>query len=220
MMTSIEIKNRELLEILGEAQWFVDNHDKVQSAIKYEGRNVDATPYISEEFKWQTINEGKAHEGYPIAAAGFNVKPEQVKYSNFTEEIPNRYESVNTQLMSFFGTRWNALFHIYPPKGFLAWHNNANASSYNLIFTYNPTGDGYFAYHDWKTNKTVKMKDNKGWSCKYGFFASYKEPKERLVYHCAYTDSWRMTISYIYNAYDTEIGKEFQQQVIEEIETE
>lgn len=220
MMTSIEIRNRELLEILGEAQWYVDNHSILEESVKINGRDIEAEPWINEERKWKVINEGRAHDGFPQTVTGFNIKPEAIKYKTFNQEIPDRYEQINNSLMTFFGARHNALFHVYPPKGFLSWHNNANASAYNLIFTYNPTGDGYFAYHDWKTNETVKMKDKKGWSCKYGYFAHYGQEREKLVYHCAYTENWRMTISYIYNAHDTEIGKEFQQQVIEEISSE
>ena len=219
-MKLIDIRNKDLLEILEEAQWFVENHEKVEKYVKPGGVGVDASKHVSEEFKWKVINEGTAHEGFPECASGYNIKPEQIKYNNYNDEIPNRYESVNTQLMSFFGSRWNALFHVYNPGAFLSWHNNANASSYNLIFTYNPGGYGYFKMHDWKTGKTIEMRDPKGWSCKYGFFGSYKEPRDRLVYHCAYTEVWRMTISYIYSPYDTEIGKEFQKQVIEEISIE
>jgi len=220
MMTSIHIKNKELLSILSEAQWFVDQHENVKNTLKMSGENLEADPWINDEYKWRTINEGRGHSGWPQTATGYSIKPDQIKYTHFNEEIPNKYEEINTKLMSFFGTRHNALFHVYAPEGFLSWHNNANASAYNLIFTYNPTGDGYFAYHDWKTNETIKMKDKKGWSCKYGYFGHYGQEREKLVYHCAYTKSWRMTISYIYDAYDTEIGKEFQQQVIEEISSE
>tara|TARA_R110000822_G_scaffold47472_5_gene125869 strand:- start:740 stop:1399 length:660 start_codon:yes stop_codon:yes gene_type:complete len=219
-MQSIDIKNKELLSILNEASWFVDNHEIIQEHLHQNGKGVLADPWINDQYKWETINSGTTHTGWPQTATGYSIKPDQIKYKTFNEEIPNRYDRINTELMHYFGTRHNALFHVYPPEGFLSWHNNANASSQNVIFTYNPTGDGYFAYHDWETNETIKMKDKPGWSCKAGFFASYKEPKEKLVYHCAYTKVWRMTVSYIWGAYDTEIGREFQQQVIEDISIE
>jgi hypothetical protein len=219
-MRKVDLKNKELLSILKEAEWFVENHDILEEHLHLNGSNVAPDEWISEEYKRKVITEGRAHEGYPVTAKGYSLKPEQIKYKKFNEEIATRYDDVNMQLMSFFGTRHNALFHVYPPGGFLAWHNNANASSYNLIFTFNKTGEGYFSYHDWNTNETVQMDDKPGWSCKYGFFGSYKDPREKLVYHTAYTDVWRMTVSYIYNAYDTEIGKEFQQQVIDEISIE
>jgi len=220
MMTPIEIKNQDILGILNKAEWFIDNHKLLEDHLHLNGSNVDYTKWVSEEYKTKVIEEGQAHEGYPVTATGFSIKPEQIKYKKFNEEIPKMYDEINQELMVYFGARHNALFHVYPPNGFLSWHNNANASSYNLIFTYNPTGDGYFAYHDWETNRTKKMYDKVGWSCKYGYFGNYKDAREKLVYHCAQTNVWRMTISYIYNAYDTDIGKEFQQQVINEIMSE
>lgn len=220
-MQGIQIKNPELIEVLEEATWFMKNKELLNTHLHRNGGVfTDGEKFVSEEFKWKVINEGRAHDGFPECASGFNIKPDQIKYISFNEDIANNYDNVNSQLMIFFGTRHNALFHIYPPGGFLSWHNNANASAYNLIFTYNPTGNGYFAYHDWEKNETVKVIDPKGWSCKYGYFGNYNEPREKLVYHCAYSPEWRMTISYIYDHRDSEVGKEFQKQVIEEISAE
>ena len=48
---------------------------------------------------------------------------------------------------------------MYPPGGYISWHNNANASAYNLIFTWSETGDGYFKYIDGETKEEIVIKD-------------------------------------------------------------
>ena len=104
---------------------------------------------------------------------------------------------------------------MYPPKGFISWHNNANASAYNLIFTWSETGDGYFKYIDGYTGDEIVIPDKKGWQCKAGYFGAYNEEPEKLVYHTASTDCWRITVSYIFNREEMSLG--LQEDVIEEI---
>ena len=102
-------------------------------------------------------------------------------------------------------------------KGFISWHNNANASAYNLIFTWSETGDGYFKYIDGYTGDEIVIPDKKGWQCKAGYFGAYNEEPEKLVYHTASTDCWRITVSYIFNREEMSLG--LQEDVIEEIKS-
>ena len=44
---------------------------------------------------------------------------------------------------------------MYPPGGYISWHNNANASAYNLVFTWSESGNGYFKYIDGETKKEI-----------------------------------------------------------------
>ena len=50
---------------------------------------------------------------------------------------------------------------MYPSKD-ISWHNNANASAYNFIFTWSEHGDGYFDYVDTSTGEVVRIPDVKG----------------------------------------------------------
>jgi hypothetical protein len=59
------------------------------------------------------------------------------------------------------------------------------------------------------------MQDVQGWQCKAGYFGSYDEPWDKRVYHCAKTNCWRITISYIFDRSDMSMG--MQDDVIEEI---
>ena len=55
-------------------------------------------------------------------------------------------------------------------KSFIGWHNNANASAYNLIFTWSETGDGYFKYVDGYTGDEIVIPDKKGGNVKNWLF--------------------------------------------------
>ena len=120
---------------------------------------------------------------------------------------------VRMSLSENFLFRQNALFTIYPPGGFISWHNNANASAFNLIFTWSETGEGDFTYLDRNRNKLVTIKDEPGWQAKGGFFASYRENPRHLVYHSAKTDCWRITIAFILDR--SEFSRQMQEEIIQ-----
>ena len=133
-----------------------------------------------------------------------------------TANPSTKFEVVgNTKLQTLLATYNNALCTVYPPEGFISWHNNANASAYNLIFTWSETGDGYWKHIDPHTGEQVLVKDVPSWQCKAFFFGGYEDDPKDLVYHMASTDCWRMTISYIFDRHH----KQFWQDIIEEIET-
>ena len=73
---------------------------------------------------------------------------------------------MNQDLIEWLGVRHNALTAIYPPGGYISWHNNANASAYNLIFTWSESANGQFNYVDPSTKEVVVMRDVEGWQCK------------------------------------------------------
>jgi hypothetical protein len=62
------------------------------------------------------------------------------------------------------------------------------------------------------------MQDKPGWQCKLGFFGSYEDPKNEMCYHSAYTDCWRMTISFIFDR--SEESQFLQEMFLEEIQSE
>jgi len=150
---------------------------------------------------------GGHHDGYPEDAMSYEMRePKPHHLSKKVLELTGRLQTV-------VSTRYNALCCVYPPGGFIAWHNNANASSYNLILTWSEKGDGWFKYVDPRTNETVTVPDVPGWQAKAFFFGCYADGPENLVYHAASTDCWRMTVSYMFDR----DHKEFWEDVIEEL---
>ena len=220
IMKSVNIKNKEILEILNN---FVDIWwDKKETDLTkfyLGGKNENRNDYISNEYRNKIINMGPLHNGFPEKVNAYNLKTEMVEKIGIKEydtNISNNYITLNEKLQQILSTRHNALCSVYPPGGFISWHNNANASSYNLIFTWSENGDGYWKHVDPYTGKDVIVPDVPGWQCKAFYFGAYEDRPEDLVYHMASTDCWRMTVSYIFDRHH----KQFWEYVIEEIETE
>ena len=111
------------------------------------------------------------------------------------QEYKNELLSFDNQMKELLGLSCSALTMAYPPGGYIEWHNNANAPSYNLVFTWSETGNGWFRYYDRDRKENVTIPDKAGWSVKAGYFGSYDDDK--LVYHCAATECWRMTWSWM-----------------------
>ena len=133
---------------------------------------------------------------------------------SISSEYIKRYTELNNKLQIILATYNNALCTVYPPGGFISWHNNANASAYNLIFTWSETGDGYWKHIDPYTKEQIIIKDKPGWQCKAFFFGGYADDPNSLVYHAASTDCWRMTISYVFDRKHEQL----QDDIIEELE--
>jgi hypothetical protein len=114
--------------------------------------------------------------------------------------------------MEVLSARTNTLNTVYPPDGFISWHNNANASGYNILFSWSETGDGWFEYYDMIKQERVRINDVPGWQCKMGYFGPYYKP-ETVCYHAASTSCWRISVAYVFAEADT-----MWQYVIEDIE--
>jgi len=218
IMKSVNIKNKEILNILNEFKdiWW-DKRETDLTKFYLGGKDANRENYISDEYKIKIMNMGSFHEGYPEKLKGYSLKldiNDNTKLSDI--EINKKYIQVNEKIQQILSTRHNALCSVYPPGGFISWHNNANAPSYNLIFTWSENGDGYWKHVDPYTGKDVMVPDVSGWQCKAFYFGAYEDRPEDLVYHMASTDCWRMTVSYIFDRYH----KQFWKDVIEEIETE
>lgn len=144
----------------------------------------------------QIISEGQGHVGGPLDARSYGIKPSLYK-GVAVQEYYEDWSKLHSAMCLELGISHSALSQLYPPNGFIGWHNNANASGYNLLFTWSETGEGSFEYLNPKTDKIVVLKDRKGWSCKAGYFGNYGEPG-KVIYHCARTKCWRMTLSYTF----------------------
>ena len=75
----------------------------------------------------------------------------------------------------------SALSTLYPPDGFIGWHNNANAAAFNLIFTWSEKGDGWFKYIEPTSKEVITISDVQGWQLKAGYFGAYGSGD--VVYH-------------------------------------
>ena len=218
-MRDIPINNPYVKEALNNFLWYYENKDLVMKTIRPDGGENKRKDFTSKEYCDKIVSMGQAHNGYPESIYTYPLKGDKlesnIKDNTHAAELIKRYSDYNTELCSILCTKNNALTTMYPPNGFISWHNNANASAYNLIFSWSETGDGHFQYIDGETGETIVMKDRKGWNCKAGYFGSYKEHQSKLVYHSAETDCWRMTISYMFNR--TEMSANIQEETIQEI---
>jgi hypothetical protein len=221
IMKSVNIKNKEILDILNEFKniWW----DKKETDLKefhLSCEEHDRKDYISDEYKMKIMSMGTMHDGYPEKLKGYNLKLDidapVLRTGLGITQINKDYIRLNEKLQLVLSTKHNSLCTVYPPEGFISWHNNANASAYNLIFTWSENGDGYWKHVDPYTGKEVIVQDVPGWQCKGFYFGAYEDDPNDIVYHMATTNCWRMTVSYIFDRHH----KQFWEDIIEEIETE
>jgi hypothetical protein len=221
-MKNIPINNKEILKALNNFLWYYDNKEDVTSCLKLHGKPEDRKYHMSDEYRDKIIAEDTNHEGFPDHGHSYALKADRLHHVNGYAargaEYIERYSKYNQELCTLLSTRNNALTQMYPPNGYISWHNNANASAYNIIFSWSETGEGNFKYVDGHTGQMVTMQDKKGWQCKAGYFGSYNEPWYNRVYHAAETDCWRITVSYIFDRTDMSMG--LQDEIIEEIMSE
>lgn len=188
-MRSFSIKNKRILNLLDEYQKFVMSSDP--SSMKLIDDDV-ADYWVSEKYMRHIIRMGRDHIGSPESAKSYPLK------SDWHEDNPDyqkEFDRISNSLREELSVQSNALSQCYPPNGYIAWHNNANAPGYNLIFSWSETGDGWFKYVN-QGGDVITMKDSKGWTLKAGYFASYDEVR-KPCYHAAYTNCWRITQSYV-----------------------
>lgn len=219
-MKNVPIENKEILDALNGFLWYYDNKDIVADRLQLHGDPKQRKHFMSDEYRDHIIREDERHEGYPDGTHSWSLKCDRMhfldkKTTSDSAKLVSKYSELNTRLCTLLSTRNNALTQLYPPDGYISWHNNANASAYNIIFSWSETGEGNFQYVDGHTGKTVVMQDHKGWQCKAGYFGAYGEPWYNRVYHAAETDCWRITVSYIFDRTDMSMG--LQDDIIEEI---
>jgi hypothetical protein len=191
-MFFLELKNPRVLDILERFRYlYRDKYDITKTNKPLSDLFGRGEEFVSKEYLQEVLDMGHNHDGSPRAAFSYPIKPDH--YQGDDLEYKKDFDNINDQLKVELGLESSALSQLYPPKGFIDWHNNANAAAYNVIFTWSETGDGWFKWLDGETINT--MSDKKGWSCKVGYFANYEESKP-VIYHCAYTDCWRMTLSF------------------------
>jgi alkylated DNA repair dioxygenase AlkB len=224
-MIDVPVRNPEILECLNnyvsikDIDNFSDNMRLVGQA--FENRR---DYYIGDAHRRAIMTMGAKHDGYPEALRAYDMKFRE-KHQMFSDkadamwrtELLKKLGDCNQKLVFNIGAKNNALTALYPPGGFISWHNNANASAYNIIFTWSETGDGWFKFVEPETGEVVTVQDRPGWQCKAFYFGNYSEPSE-IIYHAASTDCWRMTVSFMFDRAD--LSYDFRQEIIEEISSE
>ena len=227
-MQDVPVRNRHLLRLLNQYRDFLMNDlDGFQENFHLTCQE-DASNrhwWVGDDYLREVINQGTDHEGFPDSMHGYEVSVHRKGHEFFTRDAAPVFRKEKTaelstmmkNLIDWLGVRHNALTAFYPPGGYISWHNNANASAYNLIFSWSETGNGYFKYVDPETKEVVKMKDHSGWQCKAAYFGHYGEP-ERLFYHAASTDCWRITVSFTFDTSD--LSELFREDLLEEIASE
>lgn len=190
------VKNPRVLDLLEKFRY------TYREIYRPEETNICLSPnqkgmadhYTDENEMNRIIEMGEDHKGAASNAYSFAIKPEFYKGDDSTE-YRRKWIELDAEMKTELGLKSSALSQLYPPQGFIGWHNNANASAYNLIFTWSETGDGWFKFIDPKTSELVTIHDEKGWNLKAGYFGSYGSGN--VVYHAARTNCYRMTLSYV-----------------------
>jgi hypothetical protein len=230
-MQTIPINNPELIEILDDYRkaGALDGFEKYMH-LTCSDVSDKKDWFTGEEYLKEIIAQGDRHEGFPDAMYGYEFrvntklhkffKNDNAKSSDearFRSEFMKLLTETNTKMINFMGCRNNALSAAYPKDGFIAWHNNANAAAWNMIFTYSETGDGCFKYWDIEKGEIVVMQDVPGWQLKAGYFGSYGE-EDKIFYHAAETNCWRQTVSFCFDT--SPVAQLFREEIIDEIMSE
>ena len=221
----INIQNQEFLDMLESYKDYIMHREDGKmprvSVLPVTDKHLNAEDFVSDDYMHKIIKEGRFHDGFPKVLKGFRgLKHDpwvDERMNNHTDyvgkDIKEKTEKLNSDLIGFLSCRNNALNAVYPPGGFIAWHNNANASGYNIIITWSETGEGWFDYWDTDKKERVRIQDKRGWQAKMTYFGPYDDP-DKLCYHAAYTDCYRITIAFVFAEADN-----FWEEVIEDLET-
>ena len=195
-ITKYTIKNAEVLSILEDFRYTYRDMYQPENTntCLFTEMKGSAEHYTDEEEMRRIINMGQEHSGSPENSVCYPIKPDHYKGTH-PQEYSKTWNMINSKLTEELGVQHSALSTLYPPQGFIGWHNNTNDSGYNLIFTWSQDGDGWFKYVDPKTQEVVTIKDDKGWNLKAGHFGEYGSGD--VIYHAASTECYRMTLSYV-----------------------
>jgi hypothetical protein len=213
----INIQNTEFLDILNDYKnVLMEPMDggipRIRKEYPISFEHLKPEDWVGDEKMHEIIKMGTRHDGFPERLKGFHG----LKHENGTpygKVIKDAGLALNSRMIEFLSARNSALNACYPPGGFISWHNNANASGYNIICTWSETGEGWFDYWDLKKQERVRIQDKPGWQAKMTYFGPYEKP-DTLCYHAAYTDCYRITVAFVFAEADN-----FWQEVIEDLET-
>ena len=200
-MNTIQIRNKDLINLLNDySNWFEGVN---KSLIKVRGEKDENEYYTSDKYLKKI--DKKNHEGFPEKTHGIDL----VFCDSTDNEIRKRIRKIDLDFNSILGSKHCAVKMYYPAGGYMGWHNNHNASGYNILFSYTKNGNGFFRY---KTDKTYTMHDKPGWTAKVGYYGNNKEP-DKLFWHCARAYEDRLTLGFVIP------DRSFWEMMIEDIES-
>ena len=161
----------------------------------------------------------ETHDGFPPDSFGYDMNEPTLKRTleheghNFTSQEKDwiktyieKSQELDDELGTYIGYKFCALKMFYPEDGYIAWHTNWNVPGFNCLFTYNPTGNGYWRNLDSTQEqpgsilpdpdtKLVHMQDPVGWHCKLGYYGK-KEEHDKIMWHAAYGGP-RITLGWV-----------------------
>jgi hypothetical protein len=216
-MKDVKINNQSVLDALNEYKdWLVPKFHNGEMAkdLVLHCKDQERDRWLDDGYLERQMAKGRGHDGFPESMQVFHGTMPDGGGAMDQIMVPYRDqgEVLNKKLMTELSARKNTLVTCYPPGGWISWHNNANASGYNVLFSWSETGDGWFDYWDMEKKERVRVPDVKGWQCKMGYFGSYDQP-ERVCWHAASTDCLRITCAYVFAEAET-----IWQDVVDDIE--
>lgn len=195
-MKWIDINNEEVLDMLNQySDWFFSTDMNVLTDISHnEGRHkgMNLEEACGEEYLKEIVEKDGQHIGYPERTISVDI----ASCDNVPSEHKEKRLEISKNLCSYLGARNQAVNVFYPEGGYMGWHNNWNASGYNILLSYSPTGNGFFRYMDPITKEIVTMEDKPGWTCKVGYYGRGREP-DKVYYHCAGSYEPRITLGFV-----------------------
>lgn len=214
-MNDVKLVNEELKCILDQISTLVQKVE--MDKVRQIPRDESADEWCSDSYRKHIMQKGAEHEGFPEVLLGACVEHGKFVYDGTDKlELIEESERLIAELCSWSGAQSRALTAIYPPGGFISWHNNANAWGYNVLFTWSQEGDGQWEHIEPTTGEHIIIPDVKGWQCKFGYYGHYGEP-DKVLYHAARTNCLRTTVAFVFNG--DERGKSMAEMLIEEIQT-
>ncbi len=188
-MQTVQLNNPDLKQILGNFMDVLLNVDR--SKFPYAKANVTPEYACGEEYLH--VMQNKKVDGFPEETHGIDLMKFTSPYASLQEALIK----LDKDLLSWSGSRNNAVKMLYPKGGYMGWHHNANAPGYNILLSWSKEGTGFFRYQDPQTKEIVTMHDAPGWTCKVGYYGPWHEP-HRIYWHCAYAkEEERFTLGYI-----------------------
>ena len=229
----------DLLTVLNEySDWVSQNPPDVNLPnwrTKGKFKREDRSEYAA-SVECLKSSPAETHDGYPPDSYGYDLneptlrktlKEEGDRFSTIEKEWIQKYLEKSIELDdtlgSYIGYKFCALKMYYPKDGYIAWHTNWNVPGFNCLFTWNPTGEGYWRHLDSSGEKPgsiranpdmklVHIDDVPGWHCKLGYYGK-KEEHNKIMWHAAYGGP-RITLGWV--VFDENIWED----IIEELTSE
>ena len=216
----VEINNQQVLESLNKFKDFIlkkRDEGVLDKDLDLNAKDHTRDRWLADDYMHRIIDRGRGHEGFPESMRSYHgLMPNTGGAAQSFRESYEPYRAMSRQLnmdlMTELSARNNTLVTVYPPGGWISWHNNANAAGYNVIFSWSEDGNGWFDYWDMDKKERVRVPDHSGWQCKMTYFGSYDEP-DKLCYHAASTDCLRISVAYVWGR-----NEAMWQDIIEDIE--